>query len=255
MSAPSWMRRLDRPGRVLAPLPGGHPGFGVFAGPDRRRRPLARAGEREVRAAVSDGALIKSGQGLVLSEDGRKRLARLEALGEQPFAAQHQRPQRRIVMEPEGERSVMAASAPGPLARYLKASGGKPALLETVHASAGALFVRDYERSALSSRVTADLSAPPGDRRRSAPSDRCDIPVMRLDAQTRVLEALEEVGPGLDRLLFAILIRETGMGAAERELDWPQRAGAVMLKIALDRLAMHYRLKARPKASIYESMT
>lgn len=248
MSAPVWMRRLNRPGRVLAPLPGAKAGYGVFAGTDRRRRPLARAGEREVRSAVSDGALVESGQGLVLSEQGRKRLARLETTGDQPFAAQHQRPARRIIMEADGERSVMAASAPGPLARYLRAKGGKPALLEPVHASAAAIFVRDYERSALSSHVTADWSAPPGGRRRSAPGDRADIPATRLDAQTRVMEALEEVGPGLDRLIFAILIRETGMGAAERELDWPERAGAAMLKIALDRLAVHYRLKPRPKA-------
>jgi hypothetical protein len=248
MSAPSWMRRLDRPGRVLAPLPGCQKGFGVFAGSDRRRRPFARAGEDEVRAAVSDGVLVKSGQGWGLSEAGRQRLARLDSASDQPFAAQHQQPKRRIVMGPDGERSVMAASAPGPLARYLKPSGGRSALLEAVHASAAAIFVRDYERSALSSRVTADWSAPPGGQYRSAPGDRADIPAMRLDAQARVLEALEEVGPGLDRLVFAILIRETGMGAAERALDWPERAGAAMLKIALDRLAVHYRLKPRPAA-------
>ncbi len=248
MSVAAWMRRLNRSGRLLAPLPGGRSGYGVFAGADRRRRPIAKAADAEVRAALSDGALIETGRGIVLSEEGRKRLHRAASAGDQPFAAQHQQPARRIVIDADGERSVSASAAPGPLARYLRPSGGRPALLDAVHASAAAIFVRDYERSALSSRVTADWSAAPGGKRRSAPTDRADIPATRLDAQNRVLAALEEAGPGFDRLLFAILIREVGVGAAERELDWPERAGAAMLKIALDRLAVHYRLKPRPKA-------
>jgi hypothetical protein len=54
----------------------------------------------------------------------------------------------------------------------------------------------------------------------------------------------------LDQLVFAILIREAGMGQTERDQGWPERAGAAMLKLALDRLAVHYRLMARPKAPV-----
>jgi hypothetical protein len=250
VSAPAWMRRLGQAGRVLAPLPAGQGGYGVYAGPDRRRRPLARLSAQDVRVALSDGVLEEIDGGYALSADGRSRLIRLEQTSDQPFADQHRQPARRMVMEPQGPRPVTASTAPGPLARYLKPAGGKPALLQPVHASAAELFVRDYERSALNSRVTADWSAPPGGKHRGAPGDRADAPTTRLDAQARVMAALEAVGPGLDQLVFAILIREAGMGQTERDQGWPERAGAAMLKLALDRLAVHYRLMARPKAPV-----
>jgi hypothetical protein len=121
-------------------------------------------------------------------------------------------------------------------------------LLEPVHASAGQILVRDYERSALTSRVTMNWSpAAGGNKTRAAPKDRSDAPASRLDAQTRVLDALDAVGPGLDRLLMNVLLRETGMTRAERDLGWPERTGAPALKLALDRLAIHYRLKKRER--------
>lgn len=248
MSAPVWMRRLDRAGRVLAPLPAGRAGFGVFAGADRRRRPFATAPEREVRAALSDGALCDGEGGYVLTPEGRSRIARSEARTDQPFADQHRTVGLRTVMDAGGEQAVLAdLDACAPLARYLKPQGDKPALLEAVHASAAQILVRDYERSALTSRVTMNWSPTPGARTRSAPKDRAEAPVSRLDAQSRVLDALDAVGPGLDRLLTNVLLRDTGMGKAERDLGWPERAGAPALKLALDRLAIHYRLKTRQR--------
>jgi len=250
VSAPAWMRRLGQAGRVLAPLPGGQGGYGVYASADRRRRPLARISAGELQCALSDGVLEAVGGGYRLSAEGHNRLTRLDRTSDQPFADQHRKPARRLVMEADGLRTVSATTTPGPLARYLKPAGGKRALLEPVHANAAAIFVRDYERSALTSRVTADWSAPPGGKHRGAPADRADAPSTRLDAQARVMAALDAVGPGLDQLLFAILIRESGMGQTEREQGWPERAGAAMLKLALDRLAVHYRLMARPKAPV-----
>jgi hypothetical protein len=248
MSAPVWMRRLDRPGRVLAELPAGRSGYGVFAGSDRRRRPFATAPATEVRAALSDGALQDGEGGYVLTPEGRARITRADSRTGQGFADQHRTVTLRTIMEPAGERAVLAdAEACAPLARYLKPQGGKPALLEPVHAQAAQILVRDYERSALTSRVTMNWSPAPGGKIRSAPKDRAEAPVSRLDAQTRVMDALEAVGPGLDRLVTNILLREVGMGRAERELGWPERTGAPALKLALDRLAIHYRLKTRER--------
>lgn len=248
MTAPAWMRRLDREGRVLAPLPAGRPGFGVFAGADRRRRPFATASEREVREAAAAGALIRAEGGYTLTAEGRARISRADGRTDQPFADQHRNLALRTIMEPDGPRAVLADSeACAPLARYLKPQGGKPALLEPVHASAAAILVRDYERSALTSRVTMNWSPVSGGTTRSAPKDRAEAPVSRLDAQARVLDALDSVGPGLDRLLTNVLLRDVGMGKAERELGWPERTGAPALKLALDRLAIHYRLKARER--------
>ncbi|MEQ8432850.1 MAG: DUF6456 domain-containing protein [Oceanicaulis sp.] len=241
----SWIERLAGPGRLLAPLPAGKPGHGVFAGGDRRRRPLALVSEAELRRALSDGALEPVKGGYVLTGDGEARALRHEA-GAAGFAVQHGRVERRIVMEPEGERSVFARSG-GPLARYFKAQNGKPPLLEPVHAAAAQLLERDYNRSALQSRVTQDWSGMPRTGTRAAPKDRAEAPVSRLDAQERVLAALDAVGPGFDRLLLNVVIRETGMTRAERDLGWPERTGAPALKLALDRLAIHYRLKRRER--------
>lgn len=238
-----WIERLARPGRVLAHLPGGKPGYGVFAGGDRRRRPLAHVGEAEVSRALSDGALAEVEGGYALTDAGRARVRR-EGAGAAGFAVQHGAVERRFVMEPEGERAVFARTG-GPLDRYLSSQNGKPALLEKIHGAAAAMLVRDYQRSALGSRVTQDWSGVPGAKTRAAPKDRAEAPVTRLDAQERFLAALDAVGPGFDRLLMNVLIRETGMTSAERELGWPERTGAPALKLALERLAIHYRLKKR----------
>jgi len=250
VSAPSWMTRLDRPGRALAPLPAGRKGYGVYAGTDRRRRPFAVAPPADVRRALSDGALEETAAGLVLTPAGRARLAREDA-GAHPFLAQHKRIGMRTVMTPDGAgRAALAdLDAASPLARYTKPRNGRPPLLEPVHAAAAAILVRDYERSALTSRITSDWSAPPGSRTRAAPRDRADAPVSRLDAQARVLDALAAAGPGLDRLLITVLMRGLSMGEAERDLGWPSKSGVHALRLALDRLAAHYRLAPAPRTA------
>ena len=57
------------------------------------------------------------------------------------------------------------------------------------------------------------------------------------------MEALAAVGPGLDHWLVEILLRQSAMTDAEHRLNWPSRSGAQALRLALDRLAVHYRLK------------
>lgn len=248
MSLPGWMRRLNQEGRVLAPLPAGRVGLGVFAGADRRRRPFATASVADAQAAVSDGLLIAIQGVYALTDAGRAALRRQDARTDQPFGEQHRRTGARPVMEADGEHLVWSdLNATHPLARYLKPSGDKPALLEPVHANAASILIRDYERSALVSRTTMDWSMQPGGKTRAAPKDRADAPGSRLDAQTRVLDALDAVGAGLDRLLVSVLLRGQGMGAAERALDWPARTGAAALKLALERLAIYYRLKPRER--------
>ncbi|MEQ8403555.1 MAG: DUF6456 domain-containing protein [Oceanicaulis sp.] len=240
-----WIERLARPGRVLAPLPGARPGYGIFANGDRRRRPLAVVSGTELARALSDGAVEAVDGGYALTRDGAKRAVR-EGAGAAGFALQHGPIERRILMEPTGERTAFARTG-GPLDRYLTPQNGKPALLDKIHGAAAAMLVRDYQRSALTSRVTQDWSGQPGAKTRAAPKDRAEAPVSRLDAQERVFAALDAVGPGFDRLLMNVLIRETGMSTAERELGWPERTGAPALKLALERLAIHYRLKKRER--------
>jgi hypothetical protein len=66
--------------------------------------------------------------------------------------------------------------------------------------------------------------------------------LLQLAARRRFEEAVAAVGDGLTGILWRVVCAGEGMREAERALGWPARAGRVVLGIALDRLADHYRL-------------
>ena len=96
----------------------------------------------------------------------------------------------------------------------------------------------------MSPRVTANWSAlAPADRgRRGAPSDAAALRDEVLAAKERVMRALMAVGPEISGVLVDICCELKGLEEAEKEHGWPQRAGKVVLQIALTRLARHYGL-------------
>lgn len=253
MSAPSWLFRLARPGRRIAPLPGGR-GYGVFAGPDRRRRPVGVLSERELRTGLSDGTLVAGDDGAhwVVSDAGLSRLKRLQSApadAAEHFPAQHRTTGTRAVIGADGRMALARANLDAsPLARYAISRPDRPALLERVHVTAGDRLRADYDASTLASRVTSDWSGVPRSGSRGG-HDPAGAPARALDARTRVLDALAAVGPGLDRLLVNIVIRETGMERGVRDLDWPDKAGTTALHLALERLAIHYGLKRAAKTA------
>ena len=62
------------------------------------------------------------------------------------------------------------------------------------------------------------------------------------DARVRVAKAMEALGPGLSDIVFRICCFLEGLETAEKRLGWSARSGKVVLKIALERLAAHYRI-------------
>ncbi|WP_240325515.1 DUF6456 domain-containing protein [Sphingomonas mesophila] len=106
---------------------------------------------------------------------------------------------------------------------------------------AGERLRRDYERSALAARVTMRWDAAPVARARGGAARR-DPSLAQLDARRRFDGAVAAAGSGLSDILWRVVCAGEGMRAAESALGWPARAGKLVLTIALDRLAEHYRL-------------
>jgi hypothetical protein len=111
---------------------------------------------------------------------------------------------------------------------------------------AGERLRADYWFAHMSPRVTANWSAlAPAERsRRAAPSNAAMLRDEVLAAKERVMRALMAVGPELSGVLVDICCELKGLEDAEKANGWPQRAGKVVLQIALTRLAKHYGLIA-----------
>ena len=107
---------------------------------------------------------------------------------------------------------------------------------------AGERLRLDYERSALSQRVTMAWDSAPVARSRGGPSLGPEASLVHIDSRRRFETAVAAAGPGLSDILWRIVCAGEGMREAESALGWPARAGKLVLTIALDRLADHYRI-------------
>jgi len=135
-------------------------------------------------------------------------------------------------------RSVTVNLAESPLS-WLRARG----LVSARQYEAGETLRADWARAGFGAKVTMRWDgAVRGRAERRAPPPV--HPTVRQAAARRRLDAaLKAVGTGLTDLLWRVVCAGEGMGAVENALGWPPRTGRVVLTIALDRLADHYRLK------------
>ena len=133
-------------------------------------------------------------------------------------------------------RSVAVNVAESPLT-WLASRG----LLDRRQVEAGERLRADHERAAIAPRVTMRWDATRVD---GGGGERPDATTAQLASKRRFDAALAAVGGGLSDILWRVVCAGEGMPAAERALGWPSRAGRVVLTLALDRLADHYRLGA-----------
>jgi len=129
-------------------------------------------------------------------------------------------------------RSVTVNVAESPLG-WLRARG----LVDARQFEAGERLRGDYETAALGPRVTMRWAA-----RVDGGGEGLDPATAHLAAKHRFDAAVAAVGPGLADVLWRVVCAGEGLPVAERALGWPARAGRVVLTLALDRLAAHYRL-------------
>jgi hypothetical protein len=133
-------------------------------------------------------------------------------------------------------RTVTVNLAESPLG-WLKARG----LVSERQFDAGEQLRADWERACLAPSVTMRWDAAPK-AKGAARADPAAASEARLAARRRFEAAAAAVGPGLADILWRIVCAGEAMRDAERALGWPARAGRLVLTLALDRLADHYRM-------------
>ncbi len=134
-------------------------------------------------------------------------------------------------------RSVTVNLAESPLA-WLAARGHVSAR----QGDAGERLRADYEMAQLAPCVTMRWDAAPRGRGPRGPDAALDPTLAQIAAKRRFDAALAAVGPGLKDVLWRVVCAGEGLSEAEKGLGWPARAGKLVLGLALDRLADHYRL-------------
>jgi hypothetical protein len=108
---------------------------------------------------------------------------------------------------------------------------------------AGERLRADWERAQLAPRVTMAWDAAPVARGRGGSTGEPDVTGAQIDAKRRFDDAIAHAGPGLADILWRVVCAGEGMRNAETALGWPARAGKLVLTIALDRIADHYRVR------------
>lgn len=230
---PAWLKRLRPAGRRL--LQDGRGRFAIYAGGDRRRRPLARVSEAAFRQARASGLICDTGEGWCLSLPGQAALDRVTAGG-----IDHAAPKRIMAHRELGDRNGRIAVHPVNLAESPLHKWADT--LEAWQIEAGERYRRDYLGSTLSAIGVSDWLRPPGGGATQMSRGPDSAPVARLDARQRVLGARDALGAEMSRLADAVLVEEESLAALERRFGWPARSGSGLVRIVLTRLAEIYGL-------------
>ena len=130
-------------------------------------------------------------------------------------------------------RRVQVNVAESPLG-WLRARG----LVDPRQFEAGERLRGDYERACLAPSVTMRWA----ERVDGGDGGRMDPTSAHIAAKARFDKATAALGSGLRDVAWRVICAGEGLPVAERALGWPARAGRIVLGLALDRLADHYRL-------------
>lgn len=221
------MRLLSRPGAVVE---GRGVGYGVRLGASRRRSVMLVLDEAAFQVLAREATLRVRPQG------GWIMVARLE-----PSAPPPGRPsviEVEVDMPDGGKRRRNLGESPIAWLARRRDGAGRP-WLSPVEAAAGERLREEFESLGSQGRTTMRWDLTPrvsGGRPGLAPAER------DLAARERIAKALAAVGPGLREILERVCLMGSALETAERSLKLPRRAGKTVLKLALQRLARHYRM-------------
>lgn len=221
------MRLLARPGAVVEAQ---GEGYGVRLGANRRRRPMLILDEAGFQALAREATLRPRPQGGWTMID---RLPPMSPPPGRPGVIEGE------VLLPEASKPVRRNLGESPIAWLARRRDrdGQP-WLTPIEAAAGERLREEYERLGTQGRLTMrwDASRVDGGLPGLAPAERDHA------ARRRIARALDSVGPGLREMLERICLMGSALEAAESALKLPRRTGKTVLKLALQRLARHYRM-------------
>ncbi|ARO14763.1 hypothetical protein BVG79_01417 [Ketogulonicigenium robustum] len=168
-----------------------------------------------------------------ISTTGKAHLRQLKAAGRAPLPELEDGAPRLSHF-----RSVMGASPLAALGRR-KDYDGNPYLSKDL-ISIGERLREDFELANMGPGGAQDWArflTGPADSRVFAAGG----PIAAIDARRRLTAALRALGPGLGDVALQCCCHLEGIEVIERRNGWAARSGKVVLKIALERLAAHYR--------------
>ncbi len=220
------MRLLARPGAVVEAEGAG---YGVRLGANRRRAIMLRLDEAAFQALARAATLRPRTQGgWTMAE----RLATISPPVGRPGVIEAE------ITLPDVSGPVRRNLGESPIAWLAKRRGpdGQP-WLSLVEAAAGERLREEFEGLGTQGRLTMTWGARvDGGQPGLTAAERDHV------ARTRIAKALAAVGPGLREILERVCLMGSALDEAEKTLKLPRRAGKTVLKLALQRLAQHYRM-------------
>lgn len=252
--AKRFLRRLNERGAFLALASDMENGVIMRNVADGQSVRSAVIGRSEVQAlALNDWiSLTKHGRvsRYTITTVGQKALKRFMSEGAEPpytqtesetvFADQHRDwGERNEISEKSGrtkKRRVNLAESPLTLLSRRKGADGKPFLCADL-VDAGERLREDFELSRMGPRITQNW-----ERFLTGPSssffDQCSGGSEA--AAKRFRAAMDALGPGLSEIALHCCCFQTGMETSEKRMGWSARSGKIVLRIALQRLRLHY---------------
>ncbi len=247
------LRRLNEPGACLAVARDMEKAVVVREGADGHSTRTAVVDRAIARAMALKDWIACARPGRIsryrITAAGRAALKRLLAEQEaergfaeapMPFADQHgdREEAARIEARRRKARFNLGESPIGILARR-RDRDGKPFLSREQIAAAERLR-EDFELAQMDPRVAQNWE------RFLAPTERGSARpepggTGSSAARDRVNAALADLGPGLGDVAIRVCCFLEGLETAEKRMGWSARSGKIVLRIALERLARHYR--------------
>lgn len=221
--------------RATIPTAGFRGTYAAYPRGNIRRKPVCWIEQATLDRLVNDQVLEKKGARIQVSGNV------IHLFQNQPKRITHQTradqsTEHRDIYTPDGvvRSARLRRSTLEQIARKRMPSGAN--FLSKAQVQAGENFARDYTRAGLGHISTQNYDWMPGGDHSSAEHAL----ISRLDRRRRVGDAIACLGPGLERAAISICCEDWTMDQLERAEKWTKGSGAMILKLALDRLVKFY---------------